>query len=121
MCMHNRQLSKQLARSLREEMDQLSEEVIQAIVNRILKKMEMGINQKQSSPNMDSPARETCDRSEASGGGSGISYMYCMEPEPDLHKFVILPGLEIATYTPGRSLLHDLYCRGGAETTCNDE
>ena len=37
------------------EMEQLSEEVIQAIVDRVFKKMEMGTSQKRSSPTMDSP------------------------------------------------------------------
>ena len=47
---------------------EISEEVIQAIADRVLKKMETGTSSKQSSTNKDSG--ETSGRSEASGGGS---------------------------------------------------
>ena len=53
-------------------MDQLSEKVIQAIANRVMKKMETGISLKQQLSSIDPPAGETSGRSEVSGGGSGI-------------------------------------------------
>ena len=47
---------------------EISEEVIQAIADRVLKKMETGTSPKQSLTNKDSG--ETSGQSEASGGGS---------------------------------------------------
>ena len=45
-----------LGRDHLREMDQLSEEVIQAIADRVMKKMETGTSLKQSSSSMDPPA-----------------------------------------------------------------